>query len=163
MTRTLSIANKLLSIRGRMEITDDQGQLAYEAKGELAWLSPIWEIGNGSVALAQVRKKLFSWAETWDVRGELGRFRVKRRLFSWTRSYRVEGGELDGAVIKGGLFDLDFEIVSGHRTLAKATGKLLSLRDRHSIEVLGDEELFVVIAMVILHLDRRDDSTQATS
>jgi uncharacterized protein YxjI len=162
MTRTLSIANKLLSIRGRMAITDDQGRLAYEAKGELAWLSPVWEIGNGSVALAQVRKKLFAWSETWDVRGEAGRFRVKRKLFSWARSYRVEGGEFDGVAIKGGLFDLNFEIVSGDRTLAKATGKILSFRDRHTIEVLGDDELFVVIIMVILHLDRRDDSAQTS-
>jgi uncharacterized protein YxjI len=157
MARVLSIANKLLSIRGQMDITDEQGHQVYEAKGELALLSPTWRIRGGSTELARIRKKIFCLAPTWEVEGMAGDFHVKRKIFSWTRKYYVVGSDLHGAVIKGGLFDLSFEILKDQHTIARASGKILSLRDRHNVEILGKEELFVVIAMVILHLDRKDD------
>jgi len=156
MPRLLSIANKLLSLRGRMEIADGHGNLAYEARGEFALLSPTWRITGDGREVAQVRRKLLAWVPTWVVRGELGEFEVKRKFFSWTRQYHAAGGELDGAIIRGNLFDLRFEVRRGQETIARATGKILTLRDRHDIEVLGEPELFVVVAMVILHLDRRD-------
>jgi uncharacterized protein YxjI len=161
MTRLLSIANKLLSLRGRMEITDDQGNPAYDAKGEIAFL-PTWRIEGGGREVARVRKKLFAWVATWVVEGDLGEFAVKRKYFSWSRQFYVVGGALDGATIKGNLFDLRFEVRVGDALIAKATDRIFTLRDRQDIEVLGEPELFVVIAMVILHLDKRD-SQQAHS
>lgn len=158
MTRVLSIANKLLSIRGQMDISDEQGNQIYEAKGELALLSSIWRIRDGSHELAQIRKKLFSFIPTWDVEGMAGKFQVKRKLFSWARKYYVTGGKLDGATVKGELSGLNFEILNNQKTIARASGKILSLRDRHRIEILSEEdELFAVIAMVILHLDRKEE------
>ncbi|MEK8051237.1 hypothetical protein AACH10_13385 [Ideonella sp. DXS22W] len=155
MPRQLSIANKLLSLRGRMEIADGQGNQAYEARGEFSLLSPTWRITGEGREVAQVRRKIFAWVPTWVVCGELGEFKVKRKLLSWTRQYYAVGGELDGAIIKGNLFDLRFEVQLGEETIARATGRILTLRGRHNIEVIGQPELFVVIAMVILHLDRR--------
>jgi uncharacterized protein YxjI len=155
MTRLLSIANKLLSLRGRMEITDDQGNPAYEARGEIAFL-PTWRIEAGSREVAQVRKKLFAWVSTWVVGGELGEFVVKRKYFSWSRQFYVVGGALDGATIKGNLFDLKFEVRVGDEVIARATDRIFTLRDRQDVEILGEPELFVVVAMVILHLDKRD-------
>lgn len=157
MPRHLSIANKLLSLHGRMEIADSQGNKAYEARGEFARVSPTWRITGEGKELAQVRRKLLAWAPTWVVRGELGEFKVKRKYLSWTRQYHAVGGEIDGAIIKGNLFDLRFEIRLGQEIIARATGRILTLRDHHEIEVLGKPELFVVVAMVILHLDRRDE------
>lgn len=157
MPRLLSIANKLLSLRGRMEIADGHGNQAYEARGEFALLSPTWRITGEGKEVAQVRRKLLAWVPTWVIRGELGEFKVKRKLLSWTRQYYAVGGELDGAIIRGNLFDLRFEVCLGQEAIARATGRILTLSDRHDIEVLGEPELFVVVAMVILHLDRRDE------
>lgn len=161
MSRFLSITNKLFSLRGRMEILDDQGNQAYEARGELSFLSPTWKIKRAGNEAAQVRKKILSLVPTWVVSGDLGEFTVKRKVFSWTRQYYTVGGKLDGAVVKGSIFDLSFEIRSGSEYLARASGKLLSLRDRHNIEVIGEPELFVVVAMVILLLDRKDEQESA--
>lgn len=156
MSRLLSITNKLFSLRGRMEILDDQGNQAYEARGELSFLSPTWKIKSAGSEKAQIRKKILSLVPTWVVNGDLGEFIVKRKVFSWTRQYYTVGGKLDGAVVKGSVFDLGFEIRFGSECLARASGKLLSLRDRHTIEVIGEPELFVVVAMVILLMDRKD-------
>lgn len=143
-----------------MEIADGHGNQSYEARGELSLLSPTWRITGEGREVAQVRRKLLAWVPTWDVCGELGEFKVKRKLLSWTRQYYAVGGELDGATIKGNIFDLRFEVKQGEEIIARATGRILTLRDRHNIEVIGQPELFVVIAMVILHLDRRDERQQ---
>ncbi|SFV17365.1 LURP-one-related/scramblase family protein [Pseudoduganella namucuonensis] len=156
MPKTLNIANKLLSLRGRMDISDERGELAYEASGEWGFLSRTWNITRAGTEVARVRRKILSWVPTWLVSGELGDFQVKRKVFSWTRQYYVIGGPLRGAVIKGSLFERRFEIAKGQETIAKATGEIFSLRDRHRIEIYGDNELFTVIVMVVLQLDRRD-------
>ena len=40
------------------------------------------------------------------------------------------------------------------------SGRLLSLRDRHGVEVLGEPELFVVFAMLVLQIDRREEARE---
>jgi uncharacterized protein YxjI len=159
MPKILSIANTLLSVRGRMQITDERGSSIYEAKGELALLSPTWRISRSEQEVATVRRKILSWPPTWMVHCGLDDFLIKRKLLSWTRQYYARGGPYDGALIKGSLWDMSFEVLHGVNTVAVATAKILSLRDRHNIEIFGKEErdeLFVVVAMVVLHLDRRE-------
>jgi uncharacterized protein YxjI len=156
MTRVLSIANKLLSLRGRMDVTDEHGSLAYEAKGELALIVPTWRINRDEKEVATVRRKIFSWAPTWIVQCGSEEFQIKRKLLSWTRQYYAVGGSYDGTIVKGNIWDLSFRVFRNQDTIATATGKILTLRDRHNIEIVGEGELFVVIAMVVLQLDRRD-------
>lgn len=139
-----------------MEITDEHGSLAYEAKGELALIAPTWRITSDENEVAAVRRKIFSWAPTWVIQCGSEEFLIKRKLLSWTRQYYALGGPYDGAIIQGNLWDLDFNISRNNETIANATGKLLSLRDRHNIEIIGEGEVFAVIAMVVLHLDRRE-------
>ena len=158
MSRVLSIANKLLSIRGRIEVTDERGELAYEARGELAFLSPTWRLHQRGQELASVRQRVFSWAPTWQISAGNDAFEIKRKLLSWTRQCYTVGGPYDGALIQGNLWDLNFKVTHAGSTLATATGKILTLRDRHKVEVLSEaDELFVVMAMMVVHLDRRDD------
>ena len=154
MTRVLSIANKLLSLRGRMDITDEHGSLAYEAKGELALLTPTWRINSNEKEVATVRRKIFSWAPTWMVQCGSEIFQIKRKLFASTRQYYAVGGSYDGTIVKGNIWDLSFRVFRNQNTIANATGKIFSLRDRHNVEIVGKGELFVVIAMIVLHLDR---------
>jgi len=156
MSRVLSIANKLLSLRGRMEIADEQGAPAYEAQGEFALFSPTWRISRNDQEVATVRRKIFAWVPTWVIECGAESFLIKRKLLSWTRQYHAVGGTYDGAVVKGNIWDLSFRVSRASATLATASGKILTLRDRHNVEIFGEGELFVVIAMVVLQLDRRD-------
>lgn len=161
MPRILSVTNKLLSLRGAIEITDADGIVAYRAQGSLALVSPTWRIFRGDTEVATVRKRIFALSPTWDFEGELGALTVRRKILSFVRRYRASGGALDGAIVSGNLFDLHFEVSHAGETLAKASGRILSIRDRHEIEVLADPELFVVFAMLVVQLDRRDRRRRA--
>lgn len=160
MPRILSVTNKLLSLRGRIHFTDDEGAMAYEAVGELALLSPTWRIFVGTQGerppLATVRRRILAWRPTWDIDTGDGSFEIRRTLFSWTPRYRAIGGPWDGARIEGNLWQLNFTITHDGVTLATAAGKILSLRDRHRVQIFGEGERFVVIAMLVLQLDRRE-------
>jgi uncharacterized protein YxjI len=158
--RTLSISNQLLSIRGRMQITDQSGQPVYEARGSFALIRPTWRISKASREVATVRRQIVSWTSTWKIQSELGNFSIRRKLLSWRPQYKTRGGPFDGAVLKANIWDLKFTVSYRESLMARAAGSLLTLRDRQTIEVLLDgdaPELFVVIVMVALHLDHRDE------
>jgi len=167
MSKYLSVSNTILSMRGHMPITDENGVLIYEAKGELPFISPTWRLltATGEV-VATVRKKVFTWQPTWIVSGELGTFAIKRKLFSFVRCYRVEGGPFNGSELTGNFMGLKFDIVHNSDVIAHATGKIFSLRDTHTIEIVkqGPEaRLFTAIAMVTLQLDKRDEQAVHSS
>jgi uncharacterized protein YxjI len=166
MTTILSIANKLMSLRGQIDITDEQGALAYRARGEFSFTSPTWRVYAGEEAsgapMATIRRRMLTWVPTWDIGVESGAFQIKRKVFSWTRTYRVVGGDYDGALIKGNVWDLNFTITRDDQVLATAAGKILSLRDRHRVEIHGEAERFVVLAMLVLQISRAEDADAQT-
>lgn len=162
MTRVLSVAKKFFSIKGEIQVTDEAGKPAYHAAGEFALL-PAWTITRKGEVVARVRKKPMAWSSTWEVEGELGAFRIERKLWSWTRRYTAIGGALDGALIAGNFSGMKFDVRQGSQVLAKASGELLSLADRHNVEVLGEPELFVVIAMLVILADRSQETAAIAS
>lgn len=159
MTRALSVAKTWFSLKGEVKFTDDDGGLAYHATGEFGPMVPTWTITRAGVSVAKVRKKAWSWTPVWEVEGELGAFKVQRKVMAWTRQYQAVGGPLDGALALGSFSDLKFGIKHAGGPLARATGELLSLNDRHRVEVLGGQELFVVVMMLVVLLDRGNEST----
>lgn len=163
MPQLLSVANKLLSLRGAITLTDENEQSLFEARGEFALFTPTWRLYKGATELASIRKRIWAWAPTWDIESVLGSFVIKRKLWAWSRQYRVIGGGFDGAFIKGSFFDFSAEVVVGGKLIAKAQGKILTLRDRHIVELLDqveDSVLFTAIAMVVMQLDRKAAAAQ---
>ena len=158
MSRTLCVSRKWFSLKGEVRFTDEAGELDYHATGEFAAMRPTWTITRAGEVVARLRKKPGSWWLTWEVEGEAGDFQIQRKMWSWTRQYTVVGGVADGASISGNSLDLRFQVRQGSQLLARSGGELLSLRDRHLVDVLGGDELFVVIAMLVILLDRAQDT-----
>ena len=163
MPKFLSIANKLLSLRGNIRITDENDNLVFEARGEFALFSATWRIFQNGTQVASIRRKVFAITPTYTIRGGLGEFTIKRKIFAFTRQMYVLGGPYDGARIAGNIWDLRFS-VEGHKgVIAKAAGKILTLRDRHNVELQtqdANDALFVVIAMVTLQIERQHEKNK---
>ncbi|MGF6604763.1 uncharacterized protein YxjI, partial [Paraburkholderia sp. GAS448] len=133
------------------------GNPAYRGKGQFALFSPTWRIYRGDSQVGTIRRRILAWAPTWDISGELGTFRIKRKRLALTRQYYAVGGPAHGATVTGNLWDFKFRVARAGETLAKARGRLLTMRDRHDVEVFGQPELFVVFAMLVLQMERRDE------
>lgn len=156
MTRTLQLASKILSLAGQIDITDQSGALAYEARAEFQLGGAHWDLFNGDVRLATLRRPRWAWNPPWRIDSFQGEWALKRKLFSMTRHYTVLGGPYDGATVSGNLWDRSFVIDHRGTTLARASSRLLSLRDVHEVQILHpDAELLCVLALVIVKDDRR--------
>lgn len=158
MPRVLSISNKLLSLRDRIEIFDDAGTVIYNCSRASLFSFRSFVIVAGEAEVARIRRKLFSWAPTWLVEGKAGDFAIRTRLFSLRRVYNVEGGPFHGAQVRGNLWDVKFTIALDETLVAQANRRLISLRDTHAIEVMRDDdasELLSVVAMIVVLLHNR--------
>ena len=155
---TLHITEKLLSVLGKLRIADDSGKVLYECASQWAWIGQSWVLTRDQRQEAFCRRKLWALTPTWTVQAGDERFILRRHLWSLRRRVSVHGGRFDGAELTGNLFDLKFSLTWQGRTLARARGKLLSLRDRHDIDVLDPAaELLTVILMANLMIDRRTE------
>lgn len=159
--RALRIENRLLSLRGRMTVTDERGEMAYAAAGEFAFW-PTWTVTQRGGAVARLRRKAWSFLPVWQASAPFGDFLIRRRFSWWTRRYTVEGGPFDGATLTGSTFDLKFRLERCGAVLAQAAGPLLSLRDRHQIQLRSDDprlEWLTVLAMIAVHQERQSESS----
>ena len=153
MPRVLSISNKLLSVRDRIEVFDDAGAVAYSCSRASLFSFRSFIVIAGGTEVARIRHKLFSWAPTWLVEGQAGDFAIRSRLLSLRRVYDVKGGPFHGAQLRGNLWDVKFLIALDETPVARANKRLISLRDTHATEVMRDDdatELFTVVAMIVI-------------
>lgn len=157
-TRILSITEKLLSWPGRLIVADGKGEPLYECVSHWNFFLPSWTLRQNGQDLATCRSTFLSFGRTWTVHTPQERYQLRRPIWSWRRRIEVEGGPFDGAELNGNLWDRSFELTYQNRILARARGKILTLRDRHEIEVLDpslEAELLTVIMMAQVLIEKR--------
>ena len=159
--KTLHIAKKLMSLLGKFQITDDDDNILYECSAQWGWLRRPWRITRNGVEVAVVTQKLWSLVPKWNVETSEESFRLRGKFWSWRRHITVQGGRFDGAELKGGLFDMNFELSWRGQALARAEAKILTLRTRHSIELLDGSphaELLTAILMTTLMMQKGEEN-----
>lgn len=159
--RVLSMTTKLTSLKGRLEITDENDEIAYVLENRNSVFAPAqWVLCRGTEEVGAFRQKLFSLAPTWFVSGSLGEFKFKQKVLSTKNSIYVEGGPLPNATVIGNFWGTQFAVLDGDRTLASAQAHMMTIRNRVSIEILDEPELFVVFAMCIVQLVRNQETAR---
>ena len=162
MARTLILKSKLRALLGQIDVSNERGQLVYRAISEWSWTEERWRLDRAGRELIVLQRSWFAWKHIWKVRGVLGEIAIGRNQWSMKRHYIVKGGTYDGIVISGNLWDSSFGIDSPAGPLARASNTLLSLRDRHQVEILDENaELLCIVAMVVIKADRSSDVSMA--
>ncbi|WP_150591576.1 hypothetical protein [Pandoraea eparura] len=158
------MTNKLWSMRERLEIRDENDVIVYVLESRHSWFAPAkWMIFRGDEEVGTFRHKLFSWVPTWHVSGALGEFKFKQKVFSSKHHIYVEDGPLPGAVVTGNFWGTQFSVTDGDRALARAQAHVMTIRNKVSIEILGEPELFVVFAMFIVQLIRFEKKSSSST
>ena len=83
--KTLHIARKLLSLLGKIEITDEAGNVLYESRARWGWLSQPWSITQDGLEVATVTRKLYSFTPVWNVATNEEHFILRGKLWSQRR------------------------------------------------------------------------------
>lgn len=166
MSRTLSVAQKLLSLKERFQIYDDSDRVLYDCTWRFAWINAKWVLTRDGREVAVFRKRVWSIGAKWDVQSDLGDFLMRRKILSWRRRIVIEGGPLDGAQFTGSLLDLSFVLEHRDATLARARAKILTLRERHLVDVLDERpevELLTAVLMTCLLVEKHAERAQAAA
>lgn len=164
MPRTFVISNKLIALWGKMSVTDENDVPIYEVRSEFAILVPNWHIMENEQEVGSMMRNVNFMSPTFDVNLGGQSFRIKRKLLAWTLTYYADGGPYDGAMIEGDFFGKKFNVTHNGRRLAKAEGKFLTARDRHTVQMCSDDpkdEVFVLAAMLALQLDGKGEGSNS--
>lgn len=160
MARTLSMTYKVMSLKGRIEIKDEEGDIVYVCeRGNAAFAPTVWLLYRGEEEIGSVRRKAFSWSRTWLVSGIAGDFACRQKVFSSVNHLDITGKAMTDAVVTGNLLGTRFAVMQAEKVLARAQAHCMTLRQRITINILDGSELFVVFAMVVLQLIRLEHAS----
>jgi uncharacterized protein YxjI len=124
----LHVDGKVLSLRDRLVLRDPQGGEVAEVTRKLVALRPTYEVSIGDQHAADVRKHLFT------------PFRDR---------FTIDVPGPDDLELTGDLFDHEFTIERGGRTVATATRKLLAIRDTYTVDIAPGENEVLILAAVL--------------
>lgn len=124
----LHVDGKVMSLRGRLVLSDPAGREVGQVQRKLAALRPAYEITIDSKDVAEVRKHLFTpFGErfTIDVRG---------------------AGDME---IHGDLFSHEFTIERDGHTVAAVSKRWLTMTTSYAVDVAPGEDDVLILASVL--------------
>jgi len=119
--------------------------------------------GGDSKRTFCMREKMFAigddyWIEdsdgqkTFKVDGKAARLReaeVKKRLIGIRDRYSVDFDEGDDYTAKGNFIDHEYEIERDGEKVAEVSKKWFRVRDTYGVEILGDQDVALVLAVTV--------------
>lgn len=158
------VRQRMFSIGDDFWITDEDGDRAFLVDGKAMRLRETFELKNrDGDAVATVRKKMIAFRDTMEIERDGSVIAtVKKAVFSPLHHKSVielaDGGELEAA---GDIIGHEFEIKSGHRTLARVSRSWFSLRDTYGVDVARGADAALLLAVAVC-LDRiqHDEATE---
>ncbi|HET8658069.1 MAG TPA: LURP-one-related family protein [Micromonosporaceae bacterium] len=131
----LHVDGKVLTLRDRLVIRDPAGREVAQVHRRLVAMRPTYEVTIGGEKAAEVRKRL------------LAPFRER---------FTIDVPGPDDLEIKGSLFEHEFTVRRGGRTVATVSKRWFSIRDTYAVEIAEGENHLLILASV-LALDLAQD------
>jgi uncharacterized protein YxjI len=131
----LHVDGKVLSLHDRLVLRDPDGREVAQVHRKLVALRPTYRITVGGEEAAEVRKHLFT---------------------PFGDRFTIDVPGPDDLEMRGNLFDHEFTIHQGGRTVATVSKRWFSMRDTYAVDVAEGEDDLLVLAGV-LALDLAED------
>lgn len=144
----LYIKQKVFSWRDQFSVKDKSGEDYYKIKGELIALGKKLHIyDQGGREVATIKEKLVTLRPKYEVYIEGRHYtEIVKEITLFRAKYRLKtiGWEIDGS-----LFDHNYEIQDGRKTVAKVSKALISFGDSYEIDIKEGYDEVAVVACVI--------------
>jgi uncharacterized protein YxjI len=124
----IHVDGKVLSLHNRLVLSDPGGRELAQVHRKLVALRPTYEISVGGEKAADVRKHFFT------------PFRDK---------FTIDIPGPDDLEMSGSIFDHEFTIRRGDRTVATVSKRWFSVRDTYAVDVAEGEDALLVLAGVL--------------
>jgi uncharacterized protein YxjI len=131
----LHVDGKVLSLHDRLVLRDPEGNEVAQVHRKLVALRPTYRITVGGEKAAEVRKRFFT---------------------PFGDRFTIDVPGPDDLEMRGDLFDHEFTIQRGEKTVATVSKRWFSIRDTYAVDVAPGEPDLLILASV-LALDLADD------
>jgi uncharacterized protein YxjI len=131
----LHVDGKVLSLHDRLVLRDPSGNQVAQVHRKLVALRPTYQVTIGGEEAAEVRKHLFT---------------------PFGDRFTIDVPGPDDLEVRGDLFDHEFTVERGGRTVATVSKRWFSVRDTYAVDVAEGEDDLLVLASV-LALDLAED------
>jgi uncharacterized protein YxjI len=131
----LHVDGRLLSLHDRLVLRDPDGREVAQVHRKLVALRPTYRITVGGEEAAEVRKHFFT---------------------PFGDRFTIDVPGPDDLEMQGDLFDHEFTIQRGGRTVATVSKRWFSMRDTYAVDVAEGEDDLLILASV-LALDLAED------
>ena len=164
--RSLYTTSKLVSIHRHMDVTDDRGQIVYQAESKVFSLHDKTDVTTADgQPVAHIERKLFSIHERHFISMADGlQFQLSNELFHLVKDItNVEGL---GWRLQGNILGLNFTLFDGQGMPVAVIGqKMLSIHDKYCMDIYQPEHEKIVVAIVVTlqHMIRDREARRASS
>ena len=131
----LQVDGKVFSLRDRLVLRDPAGNEVAQVQRRILALRPTYEIAVGGREVAAVRRHFFT---------------------PFGDRFTIDIPGPDDLEMEGNLFDHEFAIRRGDRTVATVSKRWFTLRDTYGVEIAPGEDDLLILAGV-LALDLAED------
>jgi uncharacterized protein YxjI len=131
----LHVDGKVLSLHDRLVLRDPEGNEVAQVHRKLVALRPTYKVTVSGEEAAEVRKHLFT---------------------PFGDRFTIDVPGPDDLEVRGNLFDHEFIIQRGGRTVATVSKRWFSVRDTYAVDVAEGEDHLLILASV-LALDLAED------
>jgi uncharacterized protein YxjI len=146
------IRQRVFSLGGAFDITDDLGNAVYRVQGELLSLGNSLTLYDAqNERLAHIQQRLLTWTPTYDItRGGMPALTVHKQAFSWTPHFDIEG-PAGMYTMDGDWSDWNFQIDSMGQTVALISRQYAMFSECYGIEIAegADDPTVLCLAIVM--------------
>ena len=156
-TMKLMITQKLMSLRGRYQITDENDQVAYSITGKYT-IPKRYDISNpdGQI-VAQLKSKVFDILPTYILYTDGQKIgRVKKKFTFFKPKFKID---CNGWNVEGNFLGWDYKIVdAAGNVVATISKEIFKLRDVYMMDIVNPEDALMVVMIVLsIDLEKRHD------
>lgn len=164
--RSLYTSTKVFTLHHHIDVTDDAGQVVYQARTKILTLHDHTELVDAAGnSVATIRKKFFTLHERHFISMADGtEFQLSNEL--WHLIKDITNIEGLGWQLRGNIMALNFELYDADESVIAVIGqKMISLHDKYCIDIYRPEHEQKVIAILITlqHMIRDRENAAASS
>lgn len=144
----LLFKQRLFSWFDSYDIFDENGEVVYVAKGQLAWGHCIKIFDNFDNELGTVKQKLFAFLPTFELYyGQNYVGSINREFTFFKPQYDID---FNGWQVEGDVFEWDYQITAPDgRAVATVSKELFNWTDTYSMEIYNPQDALQVLMLVL--------------
>ena len=160
--RQLYIKQKVLSLREKFSVKDEQENEVYFVEGSFMRIPKTFSIvDSASNEVALITKKIFSFLPTFfvEVNGQEA-VTIKKQFTFLKARYSIEAA---GMEVRGNWWDMDFEVYQNGKIIGSVRKKWFTWGDSYELQIANDEMETLLVALVVAIDCAKADSAAASS